>query len=87
MVTTQAHQNTRAWSQNLDYHKRQQLTADGCHCNSTFVNINGTSKSSYQNYMGLYHFEAMHQVFFFFLAKIQNNAMNILFGTIQYKRN
>ena len=65
MVTTQAHQNTRAWSQNLDHHKRQQLTADGCHCNSTFVNINGTSKSSYQKYMGLYHFEAMHQVFFF----------------------
>ena len=64
MVTTQAHQNTRAWSQNLDHHKRQQLTADGCHCNSTFVNINGTSKSSYQKYMGLYHFEAMHQVFF-----------------------
>jgi len=57
----QAHQNTRAWSQNLDHHKRQQLTADGCHCNSTFVNINGTSKSSYQKYMGLYHFEAMHQ--------------------------
>ena len=58
----QANQNTRIWTQNIDYHKRQQLAASGCHCNSTFVNINGTSKSSYQPYMGLYYFEGMHQV-------------------------
>jgi len=57
----QAHQRTNAWSQRLDNHKREQLTAIGCRCNSTFIRINGTSKSSYQKYMGLYQFEAMHQ--------------------------
>ena len=59
-----ANQRTSAWSQRLDNHKRQQLSANGCHCNSTLIRINGTSKGSYEKYMGLYHFEAMYQVFF-----------------------
>jgi hypothetical protein len=56
-----ANQRTNAWSQRLDNHKKEQLTSNGCRCNSTLIRINGTSKVSYQKYMGLYHFEAMYQ--------------------------
>jgi hypothetical protein len=56
-----ANQRTNAWSQRLNNHKREQLASNGCACNSTLIRINGTCKSSYQKYMGLYHFEAMYQ--------------------------
>ena len=66
-----ANQRTNAWSQRLNNHKREQLASNGCACNSTLIRINGTCKSSYQKYMGLYHFEAMYQVIFSLLKNYQ----------------
>ena len=66
----QAHHNTYQWTQKLDNHKRKQLTADGCKCNSTLIHVNGTSKSSYQKFMGRYHFEGMFKVTHVFLVNI-----------------
>lgn len=57
-----AHQNTREWADRLTHHKVQQLISDGCQCNTTWLKVNGTSKSAYSYLMGDYHFEGMFQV-------------------------
>ena len=53
---------TFQWAKKLHDHKIQQLSAFGCTCHSTYLGINGTSKSSYQYLMGVYHFEGMFEV-------------------------
>ena len=57
-----AHQERFEWAQKLHDHKIQQLTAAGCTCHSTYIKVNGTSKTSYQYLMGVYHFEGMYEV-------------------------
>ena len=53
---------TYQWAKKLHDHKIQQLSASGCTCHSTYLSINGTSKSSYLYLMGVYHFEGMFEV-------------------------
>ena len=55
------HQSHQVY-QNFNQHKKLQLNAKGCTCNSTYVNVNGTSKSGFKEFMGTYHFEGLNQV-------------------------
>ena len=57
-----ANHDSYQWAMKLNNHKREQLGAIGCSCHSTYLRINGTSKSSYQDLMGIYHFEGMFEV-------------------------
>ena len=59
---SRANHDSYQWAMKLNNHKMEQLGALGCACQSTFLRINGTSKSAYQDLMGIYHFEGMFEV-------------------------